>query len=233
MPAASPHAPTRERRGRRGAVRRLHLGEPGESRSSAPARISGNRKLALIGGRWRPGNVGTQVVAVEALRLTLALVSVPTDLFYARNLKPTARRPLTRLALADRLRKDFAQRAGAWGPRAPGQADRPRLPTLADKAPRSVTPSAECSLSLGSPRILVLPTSAPCAAMTPSNLTRPDVDDFRAFSVRRRNPCVRGVPGARRAPCGSVDYPPVARVLGGRREAEITNWTCERRPTNT
>ncbi len=53
-----------------------------------------------------------QVVAVEALLLTLALAFVLTYLFYARNLKPTAQRPLTRLALADRLREDFAQRAG-------------------------------------------------------------------------------------------------------------------------
>jgi hypothetical protein len=53
-----------------------------------------------------------QVVAVDALLLTLALAFVLTYLFYARNLKPTAQRPLTRLALADRLREDFAQRAG-------------------------------------------------------------------------------------------------------------------------
>lgn len=54
-----------------------------------------------------------QVVAVEALLLTLALAFVLTYLFYTRNLKPAAWRPLTRLALADRLRADFAQWAGA------------------------------------------------------------------------------------------------------------------------
>jgi len=61
-----------------------------------------------------------QVVAVDALLLTLALAFVLTYLFYARNLKPTARRPLTRLALADRLREDFAQPGGRVWPEGTG-----------------------------------------------------------------------------------------------------------------
>ncbi len=60
------------------------------------------------------------VVAVDALLLTLALAFVLTYLFYARNLKPTARRPLTRLALADRLREDFAQPGGRVWPEGAG-----------------------------------------------------------------------------------------------------------------
>jgi hypothetical protein len=52
-------------------------------------------------------------VAMEALLLTLAVAFLTTYLFYARNLKPAARRHLTRLALAARLREDLTLRAGA------------------------------------------------------------------------------------------------------------------------
>lgn len=45
--------------------------------------------------------------AIEALLLTLAVAFLTTYLFYERNLKPAARRHLTRLALAARLREDF------------------------------------------------------------------------------------------------------------------------------
>lgn len=51
--------------------------------------------------------------AVEALLLTLALAFLTTYLFYERNLKPAARRHLTRLALAGWLFEDFAVLAGA------------------------------------------------------------------------------------------------------------------------
>jgi hypothetical protein len=50
--------------------------------------------------------------ALEALLLALAVAFLLTDLFYERNLKPSARRHLTRLALAGRLREDFALLAG-------------------------------------------------------------------------------------------------------------------------
>jgi hypothetical protein len=53
------------------------------------------------------------VVAMEALLLTLALAFLMTYLFYARQLKPEARRHLTRAALAVRLREDLSQLAGA------------------------------------------------------------------------------------------------------------------------
>jgi len=61
-------------------------------------------------------------VAIEALLLTLAVAFLTTYLFYARNLKPAARRAMTRLALASRLLEDLAAPAGAsvWPtPRAP------------------------------------------------------------------------------------------------------------------
>ena len=51
--------------------------------------------------------------AVEALLLTLATAFLLTYLFFARNLKPAARRHLTRLALASRLREDFGRLADA------------------------------------------------------------------------------------------------------------------------
>ena len=51
--------------------------------------------------------------AVEALLLILATAFLLTYLFHARNLKPTTRRHLTRLALAARLREDFGLRAAA------------------------------------------------------------------------------------------------------------------------
>jgi hypothetical protein len=63
-----------------------------------------------------------EVNAVEALLLTLAVAFLTTYLFYARSLKPAARRQLTRLALAGRLLEDLAVLAGAsvWPtPRAP------------------------------------------------------------------------------------------------------------------
>jgi hypothetical protein len=46
--------------------------------------------------------------AIEVLLLALAAAFLLTYLFYERNLKPTARRHLTRLALAARLREDLA-----------------------------------------------------------------------------------------------------------------------------
>lgn len=54
--------------------------------------------------------------ALEGLLLTLAAAFLLTYLFYARNLKPAARRHLTRLTLAARLRDDLAVLAGttAW-----------------------------------------------------------------------------------------------------------------------
>jgi hypothetical protein len=55
-------------------------------------------------------------VALEALLLTLAGAFLTTYLFYARNLKPAARRHLTRSALAARLLEEFAVLGGggAW-----------------------------------------------------------------------------------------------------------------------
>jgi hypothetical protein len=52
------------------------------------------------------------VVAMEALLLTLALAFLTTYLFYARQLKPAVRRHLTRAALAGRLREDLTRLAG-------------------------------------------------------------------------------------------------------------------------
>ncbi len=46
--------------------------------------------------------------AIEAVLLTLATAFLLTYLFYERNLKPVARRHLTRLALAARLLEGFA-----------------------------------------------------------------------------------------------------------------------------
>lgn len=51
--------------------------------------------------------------AIETLLLTLALAFVTTYLFYARNLKASARRHLTRLALAARLVDDLTLLRGA------------------------------------------------------------------------------------------------------------------------
>lgn len=48
-----------------------------------------------------------QPTAIEALLLTLAAAFLTTYLFYERNLKPAARRHLTRLALATQLREEF------------------------------------------------------------------------------------------------------------------------------
>ena len=47
--------------------------------------------------------------AIEVLLLTLALAFLTTYLFFERNLKPEARRDLTRLALAQRFREDVGQ----------------------------------------------------------------------------------------------------------------------------
>lgn len=52
-------------------------------------------------------------VAIEALLLTLAVAFLTTYLFYERNLKPPARRHLTRLALAAHLLEDLTLLAGA------------------------------------------------------------------------------------------------------------------------
>jgi hypothetical protein len=46
--------------------------------------------------------------ALEALLLTLAVAFLLTDVVYTRNLKPAARRHLTRLAFAGRSREDLA-----------------------------------------------------------------------------------------------------------------------------
>ena len=59
--------------------------------------------------------------AIEALQLTLAIAFVTTYLFYERNLKPPARRHLTRLALAGRLRDDLVLLAGGGVWLAPSQ----------------------------------------------------------------------------------------------------------------
>jgi hypothetical protein len=50
--------------------------------------------------------------AIVALLLTLALAMATTYLFYQRNLKPEARRHLTRLALAGRFREDIVTYRG-------------------------------------------------------------------------------------------------------------------------
>jgi len=54
--------------------------------------------------------------AIETLLLTLAIAFVTTYLFYERNLKASARRHLTRLALAGRMADDLTLLAGtdAW-----------------------------------------------------------------------------------------------------------------------
>lgn len=51
--------------------------------------------------------------AIEVLLLTLALAFLVSYLFYQRNLKPAARRYLTRLALAGRFTEDFSALDGA------------------------------------------------------------------------------------------------------------------------
>lgn len=48
------------------------------------------------------------VVALEAVLLTLAVAFLLSDLFYAHNLKPAVRQALTRVALAAWLRDDRA-----------------------------------------------------------------------------------------------------------------------------
>lgn len=53
------------------------------------------------------------VTAIEVLLLTLFLAFLLTYLFYERNLKPPARRFMTRLAMADRLFEDLVLAAGA------------------------------------------------------------------------------------------------------------------------
>lgn len=60
-------------------------------------------------------------VAIQTLLLTLAVAFLTTYLFYERNLKPDARRFMTRLALADRLMEDLCLPAGAslWHPDQP------------------------------------------------------------------------------------------------------------------
>jgi hypothetical protein len=59
--------------------------------------------------------------AIEILLLTLALAFVTTYLFYERNLKPPARRHMTRLALAARLAEDLTRLGGTsvWPPPEP------------------------------------------------------------------------------------------------------------------
>ena len=54
--------------------------------------------------------------AIETLLLTLAIAFVTTYLFYERNLKASARRHLTRLALVGRMADDLTLLAGtdAW-----------------------------------------------------------------------------------------------------------------------
>src|SRR5207302_4736583 len=70
------------------------------------------------------------------------------------------------------------------------------------------------------PEILALPPLARYAAMAPSNLRRPEVDDFRAFSVRMRNPCSGRV---------RLDRPSAARVESRRRRAPPLSEPCEAR----
>lgn len=53
------------------------------------------------------------ITAIEALLLTLSLAFLLTYLFYERNLKPSARRFMTRLAMASRLFEDLALIAGS------------------------------------------------------------------------------------------------------------------------
>jgi Transposase DDE domain len=73
------------------------------------------RGLGELTTLWHLGHCFIHhVVAIEALVLTLAVAFLTTYLFYARHLKPAARRHLTRLALAGRLRDDLSVLAGAW-----------------------------------------------------------------------------------------------------------------------
>lgn len=60
-------------------------------------------------------------VAIQTLLLTLAIAFLTTYLFYERNLKPDARRHMTRLALAGRLMEDLGLPAGVslWPPDRP------------------------------------------------------------------------------------------------------------------
>lgn len=60
-------------------------------------------------------------VAIQTLLLTLAIAFLTTYLFYERNLKPDARRHMTRLALAGRLREDLCLPGDAnlWPPDRP------------------------------------------------------------------------------------------------------------------
>lgn len=73
------------------------------------------RGLGELTTLWHLGHCFIHhVVAIEALLLTLAVAFLTTYLFYARHLKPAARRHLTRLALAWRLRDDLSVLTGAW-----------------------------------------------------------------------------------------------------------------------
>jgi Transposase DDE domain len=73
------------------------------------------RGLGELTTLWHMGHCFIHdVVAVEALLLTLAVAFLTTYLFYARQLKPAARRHLTRLAFAARLREELTLLAGAW-----------------------------------------------------------------------------------------------------------------------
>lgn len=67
-----------------------------------------NRGFNELAGLWHMDHCFVHhPTAIEALLLTLAAAFLTTYLFYERNLKPAARRHLTRLALAARLREDF------------------------------------------------------------------------------------------------------------------------------
>jgi hypothetical protein len=61
------------------------------------------------------------ITAIETLLLTLAIAFLTTYLFYERNLKASARRHLTRLALAARMADDLTLlcTASAWAPLEP------------------------------------------------------------------------------------------------------------------
>ena len=68
-----------------------------------------------------PRNSSGDYVRDNTLLLTLAIAFVTTYLFYERNLKASARRHLTRLALAARMAHDLLLLGGnsAWAPLEP------------------------------------------------------------------------------------------------------------------
>lgn len=68
-----------------------------------------NRGFNELAGLWHMDHCFVHDPrAIEVLLLTLAVAFVTTYLFFERNLKPEARRHLTRLALAQRMAEDIA-----------------------------------------------------------------------------------------------------------------------------